>query len=138
MLLPIRQHTCTHTHTYVHTHVHNTHTHTCMHMHTHTHTATVFLEYLQGCSTAIEIHDMIITLFEEEASKAREFAHRFIEKRQKMISVSQVRACAHTHTHTHARTHTHTCAHTHTHYPADEMSCGNVSTGQVEVAGVSA
>ena len=60
----------------------------------------MFLEYLQGCNTANEIHHMIMTLFEEEASKAREFAHKFIEKRQKMISVSQVqhmRACTHTH-----------------------------------------
>ena len=33
---------------------------------------------------------MIMTLFEEEASKAREFAGKFIEKRQKMIDVSTV------------------------------------------------
>ena len=51
-------------------------------------TATVFLEYLQGCDTAEEIQGMIMTLFEEEASKAREFAGKFIEKRQKMIDVS--------------------------------------------------
>ena len=53
-------------------------------------TATVFLEYLQGCDTAEEIQSMIMTLFEEEASKAREFAGKFIEKRQKMIDVSTV------------------------------------------------
>ena len=53
-------------------------------------TATVFLEYLQGCDTAEEIQGMIMTLFEEEASKAREFAGKFIEKRQKMIDVSTV------------------------------------------------
>ena len=53
-------------------------------------TATVFLEYLQGCDTAEEIQGMIMTLFEEETSKAREFVGKFIEKRQKMIDVSTV------------------------------------------------
>ena len=53
-------------------------------------TATVFLEYLQGSDTAEEIQGMIMTLFEEETSKAREFAGKFIENRQKMIDVSTV------------------------------------------------
>ena len=78
----IRRHECS---------VHAVHMYMCTHApYCPFPTATVFLEYLQHCDTAEEIQGMIMTLFEEEASKAREFAGKFIEKRQKMIDVSTV------------------------------------------------
>ena len=50
----------------------------------------MFLESLKECETAESIQDVILTIFEEEASKAREFARKFLERRRKMMDVSNI------------------------------------------------